>query len=421
MIKSKLEEALLQVNWIPKDLVAGVEVIRQRIICTLKEPEIGRCPECGIMSNSIKNRYPRTLLGIGILGHRFEVKLMRVHFRCRSEGCERKTFAPKLGIADGKSPYLPALKEYLAQEHFVKKHNNHEMVRDVKGRYRIQISEGTLRRLQGQRGTGLSEAKPEVIGLDELYPKGRHGVCLSMHDLMSGILLGLIKGVRRIDLKDLFGQLKKQGMNLDKVRYVYRDLYPHWDKVIKEELGQRVTVMADPFHVIKHIQKLLYQGYYAPLRKQLKEQGKKEASTALFYARWAFKRGSEKLTGKQKLRLMPLLSEYRVIDKAWILKEKLREVYQVPNRAEARKKLVWSLVYARENNFKEVYKSLKRNQLAILNIYEECNGPRRSIRHHPEERISQIRRVERRRGCFRKLENLTRNIQIEHEMSQEVN
>lgn len=416
MIKSKIERALLQVNKIPLDLVESMTVVGSTIVCRLKEPQRARCPECGTLSSSVKNRYQRKLVGISILGYQFEVRLTRVHFRCRNDFCVKKTFAPNLKVADGKSPYLPALKDYLAREYFVNKRNNHEIVRDVKGRYQVQVSESTLRRLQEQEKYEPLQLSPVVLGIDEIYPKGRHGVCTSLHDLTSGILMGLVKGVRQIDVKRLLEKIKEQGLNLGRVKYIYRDLYPHWDKPIKEVLGKHVTIIADPFHVVKRIQQLVYQGYYAPLRKRLRAEGKTKESLELFYARWAFKRGAEKLTGSQSNRLMPILNRYELLDKAWILKEKLRHMYQAEDRTEARKRLIWVIVYARNNGFKKVYKTLRKNQLSILNIYGDCNGVKRKLNHHPEERISQIRRVERRRGCFRKLDNLVRNVQVGYQM-----
>jgi transposase len=175
-------------------------------------------------------------------------------------------------------------------------------------------------------------------------------------------------------------------------------------------------VIADPFHLIKRVQALLYRQYYAPLRKRLRGEGKTKESLDLFYARWAFRKGSEKLTPKQSSRLTKILNLYPRLDQAWILKEKTRYIYQAGNRREARERLAWVIGYSKREGFFKAAKTLIRNQTGILNFFKRDKG-KREVRHYPEERISQIRRVERKRGSFRKAKTLERNMLIGYQLA----
>lgn len=416
MIKSSIEEAICKVNQIPLALVEELRIDGERIICQLKQPERARC-RCGMVTASVKNRYPRTLVGIGLWKYRFEVTMVTTHFTCRNQDCLVKTFAPDLGIADGKSPFLPALKKYISDEYFVHQRNNGEVERALSSKYHVGVSEATLRRIAAAQRERPMNFRVTVVGLDELYPKGRHGVYLGMFDLERGVLLAVIERITQKAVEKLWGKVEQKGVDLSQVKMVVRDLYPHWDEVIKEKAGEKVTIIADPFHVVKRVQSLLYQEYWAPLRKQLQSQGRKEEATALFYARWAFKKGQERLSARQVKRLMPVLNQYRQLDQAWILKEKVRTIYQVQTRSEARKQLAGAIRYANKNRFWSIVRLLTRHQATILNRYEECGGRRCQLKFHPEERISQIRRVERRRGAFRKVETLVRTIQMGYQLA----
>lgn len=414
-IKSKIELALLQINRIPELLVEDLDVEGKKIACKIKEPLKARCPQCGAISTSVKNRYYRKLQGVSILGFSFEVQMTTTHFTCRNEKCTVKTFAPDLGISDGKSPYLPALKDYATKEYFQRKRNNLEIVRDVNSRYNIKMSETTLRRLEDNWEIKPLSLEIKILGIDEVYVKGKHGVHLALFDLEKGIMVDMIKGVRQRDLRELIIRIQKQGVDIRSVRLVVRDLYPHWDTVIKEEMG-RVEIIADPFHVVKRVQGLLYGTHYTSLRKQLQKEGQSKESLELFHARWAWRKAEEKLTRKQSVRLAKILWQYPILQSAWILKNRVGQLYQCKNRSEARNMLAWCIKYSKDRGFDEVRKTLTKNCVSILNAYGMCNGKRREIKHYPEERISQIRRLERKRGCFRKVENLVKNILIGYQM-----
>ena len=421
MIKSNIEKALCKVNRIPEVLVEELRMEGKTIICQLKQPTVARCPTCGQVSYSVKNRYPRILVGIGISGYRFEVHLTTTHFTCRNESCTTKTFAPKLGIASGKSPFLPAFKDALNKEHFLAKRNNLEIAKDAKSRYQVSISEATLRRMQEKEELETATLVVRIFGIDEIYTKGQKGAHLAIFDLERGIPLGMAKGTRQKDLRRLWKEVESRGVGLSGIRLVLRDLYPHWDKVIQEKqeswLGSKVTIMADPFHLVKRVQSNLYQRYYAPLRKELRAEGKGKESLELFHARWAWRTGEEKLTLKQSRRLTPILNRYRRIEQAWIAKERVRLIYQAGSRKEARRRLAWATAYAQDQGFSEVEYTLRKNRVAILNAFGDCgDDPRREMAHYPEERISQIRLIERWRGAFRKVENLVRNLLIGYQM-----
>lgn len=408
---SATEHALLQVNKIPVHLVEEIVAQNGRLICRVKPPVIAQCPRCHSTTRSVKNRYGRTIHGIGLPGFSLEVEIITTHFVCSNKDCSIKTFAVDQGIADGKSPYLPALKNYVAQESFGHEQNNTEISRDLHDKYQVFISEATLRRIEKNWRLKPIDLSVKVLGIDEFSPKGKHGTHTALFDLDRGIVLGIIKGKSQESLRKLLKQVQDGGINLDGVKLVVRDLYPHWDKVLKEFLGH-IQIVADPFHVVKWVQNVLYQQYYAPLRKWLRTHGRNKESVKLFHARWAWRKSAEKLTIEQDNRLTEVFRKHTVLEQAWLLKEWVAKLYRVETRKKAREILNRCLRYSRERHFEDVGKTLKKNAPQILNAFVECNGSRRELKHYPEERIAQIRKLERKRGCFRNVGNLFRHLQI---------
>jgi len=417
MINSSVEQELLQANNISVALAAGQMKVEDGVISvSTKVPQRACCPDCKAISTSIKNKYQRTCWGIGLLDLPLKVNLTTIHFTCTNDCCQRKTFAPSLGITQGKSPYLKSVRQNLNREAYLGHKGHRELAREATRQFRISISERSVRRVTDQPTPQL-QLVVVTLGIDEVHFKGfGDGTDVGLWDLDRGIFLGSTEGMSRLDLSRLWKEITGRGIDLSQIEVVVRDLCTRWDKQIIKELGRRPTFVNDAFHLIKLVTKHIFDQEYKPLRNKLKVEGNVDEEQEMFKARWAYRTGQEKLSAKQKNRLMPLLNRYPRLDKGWILKERVRGLYKQKTRTSAREELVWVIKYARDEGFENVSKLLSKHRLTILAAWELGEIGRRKISHYPEERNRQIRRIEKRREAFRSSEAAVNHMWIGYEM-----
>ena len=87
-------------------------------------------------------------------------------------------------------------------------------------------------------------------------------------DLDRDLPLGIIKRKTAERLRILIKKVREKGINLDNVNLIVRDLYNKWDTVLKEELGDTITIAVDKFHAVGRVQKRLYANVYVSIRNE---------------------------------------------------------------------------------------------------------------------------------------------------------
>ena len=203
-----------------------------------------------------------------------------------------------------------------------------------------------------------------------------------------------------------------------------------WNSVINSNFPN-VRVVIDSFHAVKRIQKKLYYKEYVPLRKHYlgiaetkeaiakktkKEENKQSASSAreisshIFRSRFLWRKGEENICLERKRRDKP--SEKERLDHLFEidthfkethdLKERFRDIYKSENVDKAKEKFE-DFRGLCVDKYKYLVRTLDLNETEILNYFTE--GGIVDVKHWPEQLIEQMRKFERKRGAFRRLES----------------
>lgn len=221
------------------------------------------------------------------------------------------------------------------------------------------------------------QGKKFVLGIDEHSYRGRNLVLTATNITKQKLLM-----VGTDDrLKTLRGFLRKADKK--RICEVCIDMKRGYLNVIKEELpGIKITV--DKFHVVAYANRNMDE-----IRSIVVEKG-------VHIRRMLFK-GKEKLNEKEKIKLVELFSKYKSypsLYEAYFIKEKLRDLYKLKNRRQAKKQfdyLVLACEHSQSRNMKIFGKTLLRWQEEILNYFN--NYSTNAFTEGVHTKIKMIKRV----------------------------
>ena len=135
----------------------------------------------------------------------------------------------------------------------------------------------------------------------------------------------------------------------------------------------------------------------------------KEKSSGIFNARWAWRKGREKLSDERKNnkpspkeKLTRLFKIDKKFKKIYDIKEEFRDIYGSKDK-KAAKSALDDFVDKYGDAYPFLKKAVRNNETEILNIFTDER--KREIKHWPEHLVKEIKRIERRRGAFRKFES----------------
>jgi len=135
----------------------------------------------------------------------------------------------------------------------------------------------------------------------------------------------------------------------------------------------------------------------------------RKKSSGIFDARWSWRKGREKLSDdrkgtksspKEKLaRLFEIDKKFKEI---YDIKEEFRDIFENKDKGAAKDALD-DFVDKYGDAYPFLKKAVRNNETEILNIFTDDG--KREIKHWPEHLIKELKRIERRRGAFRKFES----------------
>ena len=175
-------------------------------------------------------------------------------------------------------------------------------------------------------GTGRSDrfAKLKRIGIDEIsYKKGQKYITIVVdHD--SGRLVWARPGRDEATVHAFFDELGEE--RTAQLELVSADAAAWITGVVKQRCP-RARVCMDPFHVVAWATKALDE-VRRTLWNELRVAGKKVLAKSLKGMRWAIVKNPENLTERQQTKLGELERTNRRLYRAYLLKEKLRGIFQ---------------------------------------------------------------------------------------------
>jgi hypothetical protein len=382
-------------------------------VIELKTPRVGTCPSCGKRSRRPKEHGIEKLQGLGNRFFKVEIRVPWVRFYCVQDRCLQRTFRFRvlqdLGARGKTSWPVTEVVEHLSFEESM---NNLEIKRLLWTLFGVEVTEPTLRRiLKDHQVRTPQDYAPGHLGIDEYFPKGqskrksrKRRARLMLLDLDLGVVIAQVRGLDKKAALRLF-QKAKRRCDLSRVKTVTRDLCEHWDGIICEQLGRKVSIRVDRFHLIRNLINELYTKIYAPERMQLREEGYLREARELFVNRYRFRKRRSRLiaddekygTAKVK-KLDAMLMKFPHIAELYELKEDIFELLDLGpgDGREFNRRFRDVLNKAIEFNLIGLVQRLNRHRAAIRSNILKPPTPML-----PEQCFVSIRASERRRKGFR--------------------
>jgi transposase len=322
----------------------------------VEPPAEAGCTRCGVVSARVHARSPRTsrILWAFLDGRRLWVTLRRRRHWClecgRAFTARLPGVAPRARMSVGAQvALLSALRELsfaaLARSHGV----SYGQARRALLRLPVPWCDWAL--LVGGSG-------PISLGVDEHSFRGRDLV-LTISCLSSGRLVAILPDRRLVTLR---GFLRALPVTVRaRIAGACIDLTAGYRSVLRDELP-RARIVADRFHVI------------ADANKRLDETRRLEGAEAgESLPRWPLLKGEERLTPRQAGALAELRARYPTIAEQHWCKERLRELYDAPDRRTAEARWTRLLVVMEASDDAAVLqwaRTLRRWRKEILGYFE---------------------------------------------------
>jgi transposase len=337
------------------------EFFESRVCFTVEKPrERLRCPECGsaaVHAQGHVDRFLRTV-PIGLKPTYVLVKVARVIcFRCEH------TRQIKVPFADPRRTYTHAFERYaLELSQFM-------TILDV-ARH-LDVSWDIIKDIQ-KRNLQRRFGKPKLknlkeIAIDEVAVGKGHRYFTLVLDLVSGaiVYVGDGKGVQA--LTNFWRRLRNARA---KVRAVATDLGKPYIRAVRDHLPRAVHVF-DHFHVIK-----LFNDKLSAFRRELyRELSTDDERRILKGTRWLLLKNPENLDPErnEEQRLQEALQLNTPLATAYYMKEDLRQIWQQPDKATARRVLNDWVRRARASGIhmlEQFARTLRQHRKGILAYYD---------------------------------------------------
>jgi len=189
------------------------------------------------------------------------------------------------------------------------------------------------------------------IGIDELSRRKGHVYVTNVYDLTTRKLLWSGEGRSQATLRAFF---EEYGSDLQQtVKGVCCDMWQPYIDMIKEHLPE-ATMVFDKFHVIQHLLQAVDQ-----VRRDEARELKKKNPELLKRTRYIWLKNPENLTDKQRARLGHLEKLNLRSNRAYLLKESFRELWNYRHKGWARrflKKWFWWATHSRLKPMRDLTK-----------------------------------------------------------------
>jgi len=302
------------------------DFVEGRAIFTIEQPrERLRCPSCGSPVVHAQGHVDRFLKNVPI-GSKPTYLLLKVA-RVICFGCEQ-TRQVKVSFADPRRSYTHAFERYaLELLQFM-------TIQDVARHLDIgwdAIKDIQKRNLQRRYGKPKLKNLKE-IAIDEVAVGKGHRYFTLVLDLATGavVYVGEGKGVQALTI--FWRRLRRARA---KIRAVATDLGKAYIRAVRDHLPRAVHVF-DHFHVVK-----LFNDKLSALRRQLFHELNQQERRLLKGTRWLLLKNPENLDAErnEQQRLQDALELNTPLTLAYYMKEDLRQIWQQPKKAIARRVL----------------------------------------------------------------------------------
>jgi len=345
--------------------VKGHKIVRVQKTCMGIQVHIDRnkrrrlpCSQCGALAKVRDRLKPRHWKHVPLWG--IAVTLIYSPARVRCPSCA-KICVEDIPWAQGKCRLsrgliwmLSAMAKLLAWDVVAKMFSVHWNT--VRAAVKQAVDYGLKHR---ELGTVL------YIGIDEISRRKGHVYLTNVYDLTEKKLLWSGEGRDKNTLRQFF---QEHGDTLkSSVKGVCCDMWEPYTDVLEAELPN-VPLVFDKFHLIRHLNQAVDE-----VRREEARQLKKSNPELLKRTRYLWLRNPENLTEQQRARLGYLEKLNLKINRAYLLKESFRELWNYKCKGWAKRflaKWFWWATHSRVKAMRDFAWLLRNHQEGVLNYFK---------------------------------------------------
>jgi transposase len=204
------------------------------------------------------------------------------------------------------------------------------------------------------------------IGVDEIASRKGHTYATMVYDLEGKRLLAMAEGRDEISLYKCFRELGKSLMS--KPLVICCDMWKPYLKIIREDLHPDTTVVFDKFHIISNLLKAVDE-----VRREEYLEKRRSNPGLLKRTRYLWLKNPQNLKPKERQRLGALEKLNLKINRAYLLKESLREFWNCISRRDGEeylKKWFWWATHSRIKQMRDFAWSMRKHQDGILSWFK---------------------------------------------------
>ena len=341
------------------DLIITVKSTKKKTCCRVCEKEIDRV-----------HGYGETILlrHLPILERRVYIRLKPIRYIC--DDCDNQpTTTEQPDWYKRRSKFTKAYEEYMMRSLI------NSTVSDVARKEGVTSDcvEGTLER-QVLKKVNWTEFKTlELLGFDEIALKKGHKyfvviVSTRYQDVVK--IIGILPDRKKETVKTFINSIPESLKKT--VKTACTDMYDGYVNAVKKVFGKKVKVVIDRFHVAKKYRESVDRLSKKELRR-LKADLLDEEYKQLKGAMWALRKKPENLSDDERLVLMLLFKQSRLLEVAYNLEKDLTIIFDTNyNKAEASKRILdWikKVESSEVECFDGFIKTLRNHWNDILNYF----------------------------------------------------
>jgi transposase len=300
------------------------------------------CPKCG-KRHLVKNGYRyRDFIGLPIGGKKVIIRMKVQRYRCKSEGCDYDQ-QEDITFATGSRSYTHRFAKYVVDLLKVM------TIKDAANM--LGVSWDTLKEIHStyleRHYSPPSLEGVENIGIDEFAVKKGHIYKTIVVDLNKGRIIYVGEGKGTDALDKFWKKVSKKGIV---IKTVATDLSSAFTSSVLQNVPGAVHVF-DHFHVVKLMNDKLddiRRSQYA-MEKDINKRNVIKGTKYLI-----LQNGKDVLDKYHKNRLENVLAMNAPLNKAYYLKESLREIWTQINKEEAEKVLLDWVQQAQDSGVKQL-------------------------------------------------------------------
>jgi transposase len=336
------------------DLILMAEHSRKYVIC----------PDCGQKLTKVLDRRTQWVKDSPILAKRTLIRLEKKRYYCCCTGTKKAHPEEYISIKSY-ARKTKRLGKYIFDQ-AKRGLNFSNIARNLSVSYTTVMNEvhSQIDKKINQE-ISIEDLDIETLSIDEFAVKKRHKYGVAVTDPENSRIIDMLPGRKKAFLIEYFQSWPEAVRR--QIKAVSIDMWGPYAGVVKE-VFPNATITVDKFHVVIKVNNALDE-----IRKEEQSRLPQTHRSKFFRSRYLLLKSGEKLSDKEHQRLIDLFKISPKLEKAWELKEELRDLLQMNKFQYAKEALEdWyqNVTDALIKPFFKAKRTIKNWQSEILNYFK---------------------------------------------------